>query len=106
MQESYHDQFAVLELADELGLLAVPLLDVDQLVTLHADGGLNRGGDGDVLAERGGERERAFTGRQVAPGGSERGQPLGKGKRKHKGKKRGRRRAGAGMTCPPLAGAR
>lgn len=51
VQKSYHDHFAVLELADELGLLAVPLLDVDQLVTLHADGGLNRGEDRNVLTE-------------------------------------------------------
>lgn len=51
IQKSYHDHFAVLELADKLGLLAVPLLDVDQLVTLHANGGLNRGEGRNVLTE-------------------------------------------------------
>lgn len=51
VKKSYHDQFAVLELANKLGLLAVPLLDVDQLVTLHANGGLNRGEDRNVLTE-------------------------------------------------------
>lgn len=37
---SYHDEFAVLDFSDMLGLFAVPLLDVDQLVSFQSHGGL------------------------------------------------------------------
>lgn len=40
MSSSYHDQLAVLDFSDELGLFAVPLLDVDQLVSFHGHDGL------------------------------------------------------------------
>lgn len=40
MSSSYHDQLAVLDFSDELGLFAVPLLDMDQLVSFHGHDGL------------------------------------------------------------------
>lgn len=39
---SHHDHLAVLDFSDELGLFAVPLLDVDQLVLLQSHRGLRR----------------------------------------------------------------
>lgn len=42
LKNSYHDHLAVLDLSDELGLFAVPLLDVDQLVSLQRHCGLKQ----------------------------------------------------------------
>lgn len=39
---SHHDQFAVLDFSDVLGLLPVPLLDVNQLVSVQSHSGLKR----------------------------------------------------------------
>lgn len=36
----YHDHFAIFDLSDELGLFAVPLLDVDQFVPIQSYCGL------------------------------------------------------------------
>lgn len=40
VRSSYHDHLAILDFSDELGLFAVPLLDVDQLVSIHGHRGL------------------------------------------------------------------
>lgn len=66
-QGSHHDHFAVLDLADELGLLAVPLLDVDQLVSLHTHGGLK--GRRQECVHRVRQKMSTFTRCQMVQGG-------------------------------------
>ena len=36
----YHDHLAILNFSDKLGFFAIPLLDLDELMTLQADSGL------------------------------------------------------------------
>lgn len=42
VENSYHDHLAILDLSGELGLFAVPLLDVDQLVSVQRHCGLRQ----------------------------------------------------------------
>lgn len=52
---SYHDHLVVLDFSDKFGLFAVPLLDVDQLVSLQSHCGLKRRKEGNAFCMRSGE---------------------------------------------------